>query len=478
MTQEYDIIAIGAGSAGIGAAAIANSFGLKALLIEKEDFKIGGDCLNFGCVPSKALIHIARQFQGGKNAEAFGLQTSGKADFGKVMAWVHEQQNVIRQHENAAHFRKKGIEVALGTAFFVNPKTVEVNGQQFTAKKIVLATGSKPRQLNVPGIELVATAYDNESLFWKMKTLPERMLVIGGGPIGCEMAQTFQRFGTQVTIINKGERLLAKELPAFSAILSERLEQEGVKIYHNSEVTKFTDASTAIVKFGNHQSSTMPFDAVLVSIGRIVRTEGIGLEVADIEVDEGKIVVDDYYRTTNPQVYAIGDAMGREQFSHGAEKHNRDLVFNFVSPIKKKHRLQHFSWVTYTEPEVATFGYTEGQLKDQDIPYHRLEQSFQEDDRAITADYRYGQLVLYFSQPHWLTRKVTILGGTMIAPYAGEIIQELILANQEELSINAIFNKIYPYPTMSRINQKGIMQKRQRETADWIKGVLGWLYRR
>lgn len=477
MTKTYDLIAIGAGSGGIGATAIANSLGLKALMIEKEDFKIGGDCLNYGCVPSKALIHVARQFQGAKEATRFGLEISGKADFAKVIQWVHEQQNLIRKHENAAYFREQGIDVVLGMAKFKDEKTVVVGDQSFTAKKIVLATGSKPRNLEVKGIEKVKAIYNNESLFWELKTLPDHLLVVGGGPIGCEMGQVFRRFGSKVTIVNRGERILDKELPAFSKIMTERFVEEGITVINNAEITEFTDAETAFVTIKNEPNKKLSFDAVLVSIGRIIRTEGMGLEKAKVRVEDGKIVVDAYYQTTNKRIYAVGDAMGKEQFSHGAEKHNRDLAFNFISPIKKKHQLEHFSWVTYTEPEIATFGYTINQLKDQNIQFDRIEKSFSEDDRAIAADYRYGKVVLYFSKPHWLTRKTTILGGTMIAPYAGEIIQELILANQESININAIFNKIYPYPTMSRINQKIIMEKRQKGTSNFIKKILGKLYR-
>ena len=439
--QKYDLIVIGAGAGGIGAAGVANRFGLKVVMIDKKGFYFGGDCLNFGCVPSKAIIHIARQFHGGKVAEQFGLQTDGKADFKKVMDYVHTQQDVIRQHENPDHFRKQGMEVEIGTAKFVDEKTIEVNGKQLTAPKIVLATGSKARKLTVKGSDLVKKIHDNESLFWDLKTLPEQFLMVGGGPIACEMAQAFQRLGSQVTIVNKGDRLAGKELPEFSEILQQRLENEGVIIYHKAEVKAFTTANTALIQQKNKADFTLEFTEIMAAIGREVRTNGLNLERGGVVVEDGKIVVDDYYRTTNSRVYAVGDALGREQFSHGAEMHNRDLVRNFVVPIfKKKHTLQHFSWVTFTDPEIATFGHSESDLKNKNIAYERVEQSFAEDDRAIVGDYRYGKLVLYFSKPHWLMRKVKILGGTMIAPHAGELIQELILANQEGININAIFN--------------------------------------
>lgn len=474
--QKYDLIAIGAGSAGIGATGIAHHFGLKTLMIDKKDAFIGGDCLNFGCVPSKALIHVARQFHAAKEANKFGLESSGKADFKKVMDYVHQGQDVIREHEDAAHFREQGIDVELGVARFVDEKTIEVNGKQFTAPKIILATGSKPRALTTKGIEKVQKRFNNEGLFWEMKTLPEKLLVVGGGPIGCEMAQAFRRLGSEVCIVNTGDRVLGKELPEFGEILTRRFEEEGIEVYNETKLTEFLDAQTVVVEHKDGTKTELTFDAVLEAIGREVRTENMGLEKAGIEVKKGKIVVDDYYRTTNKRVFAIGDAAGMEQFSHGAEKHNRDLAFNFISPIKKKHNLKHFSWVTFTEPEVATFGYLPKQMKAKGIAFERVEQSFEDDDRAITADYRYAKSVLYFSKPHWLTRKVRILGGTMIAPYAGELIQELILANQEGIHIGAIFNKIYPYPTMSRINQKAVMTKQKGGMSEWLKKVVKWLY--
>ena len=477
MPEQVDLITIGAGSGGIGAAAVANRFGLDVLMIDRKAEYFGGDCLNFGCVPSKALIHAAELFQAGREAKQFGLKTEGKADLRKVLAYVHEQQDVIRQHEDPEHFRGEGMRVEVGTARFVNANTVEVNGKQFTSKKIVLATGSRPRKLNVPGADL-PTLYTNESLFFDPPELPERFLVIGGGPIGCEMAQAFQRLGSQVTILQRGGRLVDKELPEFSNILKERLEKEGVEVLLNAELQSFADANTAVVKRGD-EVRHLSFDAGLVAIGREIRTEEMDLDTAGIEVKDGKIVTDDYYRTTNPHVYTVGDSYGREQFSHGAEMHNRDLARNFIVPFfKKRHSLEHFSWVTFTQPEIATFGRSEKYLQENGIKHVRVDQSFEADDRAIAADYRYAKLVLFLTPPAGLFRKQRILGGSMIAPRAGELTQELILAMQEKLNIGAIFNKIYPYPTMSRINQKAVMNERQKLLSDRLRWLLGWLYKR
>ncbi len=474
--ERFDLIVIGAGSAGLGASGIAARIGLKVLLIERSDFNIGGDCLNFGCVPSKALLHVAGLFARGRAARQFGLQVSGKADLRKVMNYVHAAQGHIRAHENAAYLERQGIRVVLGEASFADERTVQVGDRRFTAPKIILATGSSPVVPPIPGLEGVPW-YTNETLFFELKTLPERFLVIGGGPIGCEMAQAFGRLGSQVTLVEMAQRLLPRELPEFSAILAQRLESEGIQIHIGTRVLRFEGKGRAVLEPAEGPPFERGFDAVLLAVGRRVKTEGLGLERAGIRSEERGIAVDEWFRTTNPRVYAIGDAFGRHQFSHAAEMHNRQLFFNFFSPLKRKHDARNLSWVTFTDPEVATFGRSEQELEAEGIPFIRLEDGFEDDDRAVTAGYGYGRLVLYLSKPRWLTRKVRILGGSMIAPHAGELIQELLLAMQEKLSIGALFDKVYPYPTAARINQKLIVDFRSRQLTPLLKRLLRWKFR-
>ncbi len=474
--ERFDLIVIGAGSAGLGASGIAARIGLKVLLIERSDFNIGGDCLNFGCVPSKALLHVAELFARGREARAFGLQVDGKADFRKVMDYVHAAQAHIRAHENAAWLERQGIRVVLGEAAFADERTVEVGARRFTAPKIILATGSSPVVPPIPGLEGVPW-YTNETLFYELEALPERLLVIGGGPIGCEMAQAFGRLGSKVTLVEMAERLLPRELPKFSAILAGRLGGEGIQIRTGTRVLRFEGKDRAVLESPDGKPFELGFDAVLLAVGRRVNTEGLGLERAGIRTDERGIVADAFFRTTNPRVFVIGDAFGRHQFSHAAEMHNRQLFFNFFSPLKRRHNARYLSWVTFTDPEVATFGRSEQELQAEGIPYVRLEDSFEDDDRAVTAGYGYGRLVLYLSKPQGLTRKVRILGGSMIAPHAGELIQELLLAMQEKLSIGALFDKVYPYPTAARINQKLIVDYRSQQLTPLLKRLLRWKFR-
>ena len=474
--KKYDIIVIGAGSGGLGSSGFAAKIGMKTLLIEKADHHIGGDCLNYGCVPSKALLHVAEQFQKGKNAAAFGGQFSGKADIAKVMDYVRQKQDIIREHENAAYLRTWGMDIELGLGKFVSEDTVEVNGKQFTAPKIVLATGSRPRHIPIKGIEQVKV-YDNESLFG-MTQLPERLLVIGGGPIACEMGQAFQRFGAQVTMVNLGLRLLERELPEMSEILQERFTNEGVTIHNRHTVKEFTDAHTAIIEHADTKETlTISLDAVLMAVGRVRNIESLDLDKAGIAYERDRIQVNRYLRTTNRRVYAVGDVAGFHQFSHAAEMHVRLLANNLLSPLKKKLDSRHLSWVTFTDPQVATFGYSEQELKDKNISYRRLETTFADDDKAVTAGYRWGKLVLYVSKKSLFSWKEKILGGSMIAPNSGELIQELILANMTGMSTNAIFDKVYPYPTASRINQKMFIDEKEKLLTPGLKKLLQFLFR-
>ena len=455
-TKKYDLIIIGGGSAGLGAIGMAQSFGWKPLLIDKQEAHIGGDCLNFGCVPSKAIIHIAKHFYGAKKAAAFGTVSAGKADMQKVLDYIHAKQAVIREHESAEYFRRQGVDIEIGTASFVNENTIAVREKQFTAPRIILATGSKPRMIPFKGIEMVEH-YNNETLFYTLKKLPERLLVIGGGAIGCEMGQTFQRLGSQVTIVNRGDRILGAERPDSSKILAQKFEEEGIQLINNSSLKEFIDAHTAIIENKAKEQLTLQFDAVLFAIGRVLNYEELNLKSGNIQTNEsGRIVINDYLQTSNKNVYVAGDAAGLYQFSHGAEKHIKLLTHNFKHFFKKKHSVNNLSWVTFTDPEVATFGLTEKQLEEQKINYWRQDQFFNDDDRAIVGEFQYGKVTLFLSPKRpWSKRK--ILGGSIIAPNAGEIIQELLLAANEGIPMRAIYEKLYAYPVASRINQQTVM---------------------
>lgn len=475
MTEKmYDIIVIGAGSGGLSVGLTMNKFGFKVLMISKTDNEIGGDCLNDGCVPSKALIHVARIAHAAKTASHFGLEMNGKVDIKKAIEYVYSRQEIIREHEDAKALRNKGINVALGEAKFINDKKVEVDGIVYEGKKIIIATGSLPVKLKIPGTELVKY-YDNKSIF-HIDNLPDRLLVIGGGPIGIEMAQAFSRLGTKVSVVHNQRMILQHDETSVAEVLYKKLQHEGIEFYMEANTECFSSATEAVLKLKNGDTTNVVFDAVFVGVGRQLVLDTLQLSNAGIEVKDKKIVRDKYLRTTNKNVFVCGDVAGDLMFSHAAEFHARILLNNFFSPIKKKLNNDHMSWVTFTDPEIATFGLNEKQLEERGIKYNKLEQDFSGDDRAITDNYQYAKTILYTSKGS-LIKKEKILGGTMVAPNAGELIQELILANTSGLSIKSIFNKIYPYPVASRVNQHLIVKHKQKSLTPGLIKILQVAYK-
>ncbi len=471
---RYDIIVVGAGSGGLSVSLFMARIGLKTLLIERSDEHIGGDCLNYGCVPSKALIHVARLMQQAKQAELFGYTISGKPDFNKAIEYVLSKQAIIRRHENAAYFRKQGLDVVLGTAHFISSTSIKVGDKIYTGKKMVLATGSRPAALHVPGIEKVRQ-FNNETIF-ALNDMPTRILVVGGGPIGIEIGQALNRLGIQVTIIHRGETILPHDATEMGSILLKQLTVEGITFHLNAEVKEFTSANEAIVQQKERSDFKQSFDAIFVAVGREIALKDLGLEQAGIQIKDDKIVVNQYLQTTNKHVFTCGDVSGSLMFSHAAEQQARLLLNNFFSPFKKKLNNDYMSWVTFTSPEVATFGLNEAVLLKRAISFEKLEMNFEDDDRAIVDSYQYGKLVLYISKGG-MFKKEKILGGSMIAPNAGELVQELILAMTKGLGINDIFNKIYPYPVASRVNQMIIVKHKEKQLTETIKKLLKFLYR-
>ncbi|MGH9857966.1 MAG: FAD-dependent oxidoreductase, partial [Acidobacteriota bacterium] len=360
MENEFDLIVIGAGAAGLNCASFMNRAGFKVLLIEKKALFVGGDCLNTGCVPSKALLRVAELVHNARQNTQFGVRPAGRVDFTKVREYIHSRQEIIRAHENADYLRQQGIHIVLGTAVFSGPRTVQVNGQEFIGRNIIIATGSKPRMLSVPGMA-AATVHTHKTIF-DSKALPERLLVVGAGPIGLELAQAFCRLGSQVTLVTSGSQLLEKEDSEIVAVLETRLVAEGVRIIKNSTLEAIPSSDHAEVLSEDGTTQDVPFDSILIAIGRELRHDNLALEKAGIKTENGTIVLDESLRTSNKHVYVCGDAAGQHQFTHATELHAALIVRNFFTPLRKKLTTGHMSWVTFTDPEVATFGLSEQQL--------------------------------------------------------------------------------------------------------------------
>ncbi|MBI2046358.1 MAG: FAD-dependent oxidoreductase [Parcubacteria group bacterium] len=466
--RTFDVIIIGAGSGGLNVSSFMARAGFKTLLINKDEQSIGGDCLNFGCVPSKALIHVAREIWSGRNIGRFGLKIEGQTDIKAVTSYIKSKQNIIRLDENSQALAKKNISVALGEARFVGPKTISLNGELFTAKNIVIATGSRPRTLTVPGVGNVKELFNNETIF-DIDFLPKKLVVVGGGPIGLELGQAFFYLGSQVSIISQEEGILNKEDPEISNRLLEHLKKLGMIFHVSSRPIKF-ESENKIVISKNNKEEVLEFDALLVSIGRELNTENLDLDKAGIKMNGRKIITDDYLRTTNKNVFLVGDVAGGHQFTHAAELHASVVIKNFFSPLRKKINTDKMAWVTYTDPEIATFGLGEAELKKQKVDYSMIRTDFEKDDRAIVDEATNGFLKLFIG------KNKRILGGSMIRKNAGELVQELILANSANVPISALFNKIYPYPTASRINRKIANEFRAGLLTNFSKKILHFLY--
>jgi pyruvate/2-oxoglutarate dehydrogenase complex dihydrolipoamide dehydrogenase (E3) component len=470
--KPFDLIVIGAGSGGLNVASFMNAIGLRVLLIDKSDEHIGGDCLNTGCVPSKAFIHVARAHRAAREASHYGMSLGGEVDLGAVMDHVVKAQEIIREHENAEYFRSKGMTVVLGEASFVSSHSVRVGEREYRGKKIVIATGSRPRSIDIPGVADVAREgrlYTNENIF-SCRTLPKKLLVIGTGPIGIELGQAFLHLGSQVTFVGQDAGILPREDAAVSEILRTRLIEEGAQFHLSAKPVRFEGGNSLIVEDQTtHAPTAIGFDAVLVSIGRALNTESLALTKAGIaQNDRGGIVVDPYLRTSQKHIVVCGDVAGLHQFTHAAELHAGLIIRNLLNPLfKKKLTTDALSWVTYTTPEIATYGVSERDLSARGIPHTVLESSFQDDDRAITDDARNGYTKMYV---HAKTKH--ILGGTMIAPNAGEIVQELILALGSRITTADIFNKIYPYPVASRINKRLVVDANRERLTTRVKSLL------
>lgn len=455
----HDLIVIGAGSGGLTCAIFMQREGFKVLLIDRTETSFGGDCLNYGCVPSKALIHISK---------TAGI--TANVDIHAILNKVHERQDIIRHHENPTYLRSLGIDVEIGTAFFSGDKNVTVGAKEFSAKKIVIATGSKPRQLTTPGIEKISS-YTNETIF-SMKKLPKDFIFIGGGPIAIELGQAFSRLGSTVTIIQSGERILPREDPDVSELLSATLKKQGVTLFTQASVEAITESSVEIIdKAGSRH--TLPTEAVFSAIGRIPNIDELKLENAHIARDtQGTIVLDAHLRTTNKNVVVIGDAAGKEMFTHVAELQAQLVLSNFFSPFKKSYNADKIGWTTFTDPEISTFGLNEEQLHQRGTLFDVITIPLADDDRAITEDATEGFLKLR------LSKKGLILGGVMVGNRSGEIASELLLMMHAGISLKSVLSKPYPYPIGARVIQSAAREFSGKTLySKQTKRLLHFLYR-
>ncbi|MFL0796325.1 MAG: FAD-dependent oxidoreductase [Cellvibrionaceae bacterium] len=447
---DYNLVAIGAGSGGLVSAYIGAAVKAKVALIEKAH--MGGDCLNTGCVPSKALLKCARLAEQARDLERFGI-TAGEpqVNFPQVMARVQQSVDEVAPHDSVERYTQLGVECLEGEAKLLSPWEVQVGEQVITAKNIVLATGASPVVPDIPGIQDVP--HITSDTLWNLKELPQRLLVIGGGPIGCEMAQAFQRLGSEVTMVVRSE-LLPKEDRDIAAALEQRLCAEGINVLNHCEVEMFMSLGEHMARVVSSKGQGMRdiyFDTVLVAMGRRANTSNLGLEELGIELNpNGTIKVDEYLRTKYPNIFACGDVAGPYQLTHAASHQawyaSVNALFGAVKKFKADYRV--IPWVTYTEPEVARVGVSETEAKQQGLAFEVTTYELDELDRAIAEGQREGKVKVLTA-----AGSDKILGAAITGAHAGELLPEFVLAMKHNIGLNKILGTIHSYPTWAEANK-------------------------
>ncbi len=441
----YNLVVIGAGTAGLVSAAGAAGLGARVALIERE--LMGGDCLNFGCVPSKALIRSARAFADVRDAAEYGVEVpeGAKVNFPAVMERMRRLRAEISPNDAAERFRDLGIDVFLGEGHFVGPKAVEVNGKILRFHKAVIATGARAMALPIPGLK-EAGFLTNETIF-SLTELPRRLVVIGAGPIGCEMAQSFARFGSEVFLIEREPHILPREDRDAAERVERAFRRDGVHLLTDSSVTRVQKEGReriVIVEQGKVPEEIRA-DAILVGLGRAPNVTDMNLEAAGVQYDVRiGIEVNDALRTSNRRIYAAGDVASQFKFTHTADAQARIVIQNALFMGRAKASALTVPWSTYTDPEIAHVGLSETQAQHQGIEVKTFVQELREVDRAILDGETEGLLKVH-------VRKGTdeIVGATMVARHAGEMISELTVAMVGGVGLGKVAKAIHPYPTQA-----------------------------
>lgn len=444
---RYNMVVIGAGTAGLVTAAGAAGLGAKVALIERD--LMGGDCLNTGCVPSKALLRCAHAAAEARQAGEYGVRFSGEVevDFPAVMERMRKLRAGIAKHDSAERFRSLGVDVFLGSAQFVGRNKVEVAGQTLEFSKACIATGARAVDLPIPGLA-DADALTNETIF-SLTELPRRLAVIGGGPIGVEMAQAFRRFGSEVTLLEMGDHILSREDSDAAQIVQVSLMRDGVNVRTNVEAKAVRrDGPERIVELSTGEE--LRVDQILVGVGRAPNVEGLGLEKAGVEFDTRKgVQVDDGLRTTNSDIYAAGDICFPFKFTHTADAMARIVIGNALFWGRGKTSALKIPWCTYSDPELAHIGLAEHEAAKRGVEIDTFRIEMSAVDRAILEGDDEG-----FLKVHVRKGKDEIVGATLVSRHAGETISQIAQAMTAGVGLGSIAKTIHPYPTQSEVVKK------------------------
>lgn len=469
--EHYDLCIIGAGSAGLSVAAAAVQFGVRVALIEKG--AMGGDCLNFGCVPSKALLAAAKHAQAMRSGAPFGIApVEPDIDFAAVRDHVRRTIAAIAPNDSEERFAAMGVEVIRAQARFLDAATLEAGGRRIQARRFVIATGSTPAVPPIPGLDGV-DYLTNETIF-DLAERPDHLIVIGGGPIGMELAQAHRRLGARVTVL-EALTPLAKDDEEAAAVVLDALRREGVEILSGAAVTAISSEGgtvRATVSPGDGEARTVTGSHLLVATGRRPQTGGLDLDAAGVASTKAGITVDRSLRTANRRIYAIGDVTGGLQFTHVGNYHAGLVVRNALFRLPVRADMSAIPWVTYTDPELAHVGLGEAEARERHGEVHVLRWPFAENDRAQAEGRTEGFVKVIAS------RRGRVLGADIVGPEAGELIQPWALAISSKLTVKAMIETVLPYPTLGEVNKRaayvyytGLPER------PWIRRLVRWLAR-
>ena len=469
---SYNLVVIGAGTAGLVTAAGAAALGARVALVEKN--LLGGDCLNFGCVPSKALLRAARFYNDLHHAPRFtgSATVSSEVDFAAAMERMRRLRAQISGHDSAQRFKVLGVDVFLGEAAFVDRRTVKVAGATLKFKKAVIATGARAARPIIDGIE-AAGYFTNETVF-NLTERPRRLLVIGGGPLGCELAQAFARLGCKVIISNREPNFLPGEERDAAEILANALRRDGIEVRLNTEVKSVTlqGVEKRVRLINDNQETTVVVDEILAGVGRTPNVDGLNLEVAGVLYDQQHgVMVNDYLQTSNRRIYAVGDVALERKFTHMADATARIAIQNALFLGRKKLSSLTIPWCTYTDPEIAHVGLYAKECLEQGFPLKTFTVPMSDVDRAVLDGEEEG-----FVKIHVHEGTDTILGATIVARHAGEMINEISLAMVAGIGLKTVSQVIHSYPTQAEAIRKAGEAYNRSRLSPFLKALSGrWL---
>lgn len=447
---DFDIGVIGGGAAGLTVTAGAAQAGAKSLLIEKEK-SLGGDCLHYGCVPSKTLIKTAHVYHLMKNSKEFGLPGLAlpPVDFREVAKRIQSVIDTIQKHDSEERFCKLGARVEFGEPTFIDEHSIQLNGQRFTAKNWVLSTGSSPASPPIEGLD--KTPYITNREIFSLDMLPKSLIILGAGPISIEMAQAFCRLGSEVTVIQRSDQILRKEDKDMAETVMEVLQSEGVKFYLNSSVLTVRDLGNereVTIKSSTNRTTQLRGQQILVALGREANVEGLGLERLGIEFSKNGIQVDKRLRTKQKHIYAAGDVIGQYQFTHAAGYEGGVVFTNAIFHLPRKVDYTFLPWCTYTDPELASIGMNEKAAEAAGIEYSVWTEEFKDNDRSLAEGERIGKIKMI------VDGKEKPIGVQILGPQAGELLSEWVAVMNGKVKLATLASAVHPYPTLGEINKR------------------------